>query len=116
MNGDAKRQARAMAARSLADVFATIPATFRLPVTLNAPGGVDIVVEFEFKTRKADELSAYIERLAGMPDEKAIAEACVGWDLDDKFGPAAIKKLVATVPSAGHSVVRAYLDAQYGSR
>ena len=47
---------------------------------------------------------------------QAIAEACVGWDLDDKFGPAAIKKLCATVPSAGHSIVRAYLDAQYGNR
>ena len=116
MNGDAKRQARAMAARSLADVFATIPATFRLPVTLNAPGGVDIVVEFEFKTRKTDDLRGYTARLESMKDEQAIAEACVGWDLEDKFGPAAIKKLCATVPSAGHSIVRAYLDAQYGTR
>ncbi len=102
--------------RSLGDLLARVPATFRLPVTLNAPGGADVVVEFEFKTRKTDDLRAYTARLESMKDEQAIVEACVGWDLDDKFGPAAIKKLCATVPSAGHSVVRAYLDAQYGNR
>ena len=114
MSGDAK--AAAPGKRSLGDLLARVPATFRLPVTLNAPGGTDVVVEFEFKTRKTDDLEDLSAKLATMTDPQAVAAVCVGWDLEDKFGPAAIKKLCATVPSAGHSVVRAYLDAQYGSR
>lgn len=101
--------------RSLAELDALIPPTFKRSVDLPVPGGTH-EVEFEFRTRNLPELQAFTKKLGqGMTDAKAIAEVAVGWSLDDKFTAANIGRLLKVAPGGGHAIVQAYMRASTGA-
>ena len=91
----------------------TPPPTFTMSVAIPVPAGTaNVGLTFKYRDRPA--LGKFAELLKKMPDEKAIAAVCEGWDLDDPFNAKSIKRLCDAYPGAGYAIVQAYLRALLG--
>lgn len=89
--------------------------TFKARVRFTQPGADDAIVEFEFRHKAPQALSAWLEASRERPVADALAEAIVGWSgVIDESGadvPFSVDALAAFC--AGHSPRAAELLAGY---
>lgn len=91
------------------------PETFDTTVAIPVPNGTaNVRMTFRFRDRPA--MQAFAESLQGMTDDQAVRESATGWDLDDEFNEANVKRLCDTYIGAGHAIVQGYLRELLGIR
>jgi Phage tail assembly chaperone len=86
---------------------------FKRKVAIPLPGdGKAGEVEFVFKFRGRDELSAFYKRMADPGQDRiaSVMEMAVGWDLEDEFNAENVKVLDETFIGALEKVVEAYWE------
>lgn len=84
--------------------------TFKKAVELPVHGGESVTVNFEFKHRTKDGLTAWGKEIQGMTDGEVLATFVAGWDLDDKCELASFELLTQNYAGTGTVVTDAYID------
>lgn len=90
--------------------------TFKARVSIPIPGAKPEPVEFTFRWRDRDELSAWLESLDGKATDAALLEIASGWDLEDAFDSANAATLLRLYIGAWDAIYRKYLDELIGAR
>lgn len=84
--------------------------TFKAPVPIPIAGGDPAMVEMEFKHRDKDELDAFIKSRTSKQDADSVMEMVVGWDFEDEFSEANVKRLVKKRIGAPLAIFTTYID------
>lgn len=111
------------------------PATFNKTISFDLVNGEKGEIEFEFVYRTRSEYAALVDELSAqgklenfdasmteiykVVDKSAvdfILKAAKGWDLEDKFTPANVAKLVDQFPGAFNALTEAYRYALLDGR
>lgn len=82
--------------------------TFRAKVGIPVAGGASVDVMFTFKHRTKTELVEFVSTRADKTDEDSFLDMVTGWDLEDEFGPDAVKLLLENYIGAAVATYEAY--------
>jgi len=82
--------------------------TFRKEVPIPVPGGTPVLVLFTFKFRDREALADWAKSLGDKTDAQMVMEVASGWDLDDPFDEANVKRFTDSYLEAGAAVVGVY--------
>lgn len=83
--------------------------TFKAKVSIPIPGAKAEPVEFTFRNRNREDLTAWLETLEGKSTEEAVLEIASGWDLEDAFDAANVKLLLCNYIGAWTAIYDKYL-------
>lgn len=84
--------------------------TFKAPVEIPVAGGESVTVEMTFKHRTKDALDEFIKARPGKTDEASFTDMVEGWDLEDPFTKANVKKLLQNYIGAALATFHTYID------
>lgn len=90
--------------------------TFKAKVGIPVPGRDAVSVEFTFKYRNRDELSAFIEELQSLKDPEAVQAIASAWELDDEFNAENVERLCRNYPGSASAIFDVYLRESTGAR
>lgn len=83
--------------------------TFKGKVQIPVHGGADAEIEFTFRHRNADDLSAWMQALEGRNKVELVMEMALGWDLSDPFNVESVKTLLANYAGSFDRSLEKYL-------
>jgi hypothetical protein len=84
--------------------------TFKAPVSIPIAGGAPVDVDFTFKHRTKDEMTAFVASREGKSDAESLMEMVVGWDFAEVFTPEAAATMLQNYLGAGVNVYVKYID------
>lgn len=89
--------------------------TFVAKVGVPVPGGTaDVAFTFRYRDRVA--VASWAESSRVLDDAEAILTVAEGWDLDDEFSEANVRRLVTAYPGAAREVLTRYVRELSGIR
>ena len=83
--------------------------TFTAKVGIPVAGSVPVSVEFTFKHRSRDDLNVFLNEAEKRTDEQTMMAMVDGWELDDEFNEANMKRLMQSYIGSTMAVVEAYI-------
>jgi hypothetical protein len=98
----------------MAKLKLTADPTFTAKVGIPVPGGRTVAVEFTFRWRTKDALSAWLT--AAQEDLDAVLDCACGWENDEPFDRENVATLLQTYPGAARAITTAYLEESSGAR
>ncbi|MGY3265162.1 phage tail assembly chaperone [Lysobacter sp. HA35] len=88
------------------------PSAFKSRVEIPVAGSRAVAVDFTFKYRDREALRQFVGEMHG--DAEAVLHAVEGWELDDDFNEANVRKLCNSYPGAAFAIVNEYLRQLQG--
>ncbi len=90
--------------------------TFKLEVGIPVPGGEDAPVEFTFKYRTGEEITAWVKANEDKNAAETVLDIALGWNLDDAYTPENVERLCNAYGGAQLAIFSAYLRELRGVR
>ena len=84
--------------------------TFKAPVSIPIAGSAPVDVEFTFKHRTKDEMTAFLASREGLSDAQSLLEMVAGWDFAEPFTPESVEKMLQNYLGAAVNVYVKYID------
>jgi hypothetical protein len=84
--------------------------TFKAKVAIAAAGSDVDPVEFTFRHRTRDEMTAFFKASEDLRDAKLILEMATGWELADAFTEENLNKLAQNYITAPQAIFEAYVS------
>jgi hypothetical protein len=90
--------------------------TFKASVRIPVPGGESEPVEFVFRHRTLDDLTAWRIEMRGKQDFDVVTTCVVSWGLNDEFNDDNVRRLLQNYGGAGAAIAEAYMRELMGAR
>lgn len=84
--------------------------TFKAPVSIPVAGGAPVDVEFTFKHRTKDQMTAFLTTREGLTDAESVMQMADGWDFAEEFNATTVETMLQNYLGAAVNIYVKYID------